>query len=74
VRIGISTKGIEHRRPALAEIINLRQARKRKLKAEKDTQAETNRSLYGRTKSEKKRTAAERLQAQRELDGHKRED
>ena len=58
----------------MAEIINLRQARKRKLKAEKDTQAETNRSLFGRSKAEKKQTKAEREKAQRELDGHKRED
>lgn len=58
----------------MAEIINLRQARKRKRRAEKDAQAETNRSLFGRTKSEKKLTEAEREKAQRELDAHKLND
>lgn len=58
----------------MAEIINLRQARKQKARAEKEARAEQNRFAFGRTKAEKELTKAERDMAQRRLDAHKRDD
>jgi hypothetical protein len=52
----------------MTEIVNLRQARKRKLRADKDQQAAENRAKFGRTKGEKKRTAAEADRESRHLD------
>ena len=37
----------------VTQVVNLRQTRKRKLKAEKDRQAAENRAKFGRTKAEK---------------------
>ena len=53
----------------MAEIINLRMARKQKARAEKDVQAQQNRILFGRTKAEKLKQAAEKAQADRHIDG-----
>jgi len=58
----------------MAEIINLRQARKNKARAEKEARAEQNRIAFGRTKAEKEMTKAEREMAQRRLDAHRRDD
>ena len=58
----------------MAEIINLRNARKHKARAEKAAQAEQNRILFGRTKAEKLKQAAEKAAADKHIDGHKRED
>jgi hypothetical protein len=58
----------------MAEIINLRNARKQKARAEKDVQAAQNRVLFGRTKAEKLQQAAEKTLADKKIDGHKRED
>lgn len=58
----------------MAEIVNLRQARKQKSRAAKDVQAEQNRILFGRTKAEKQQQAAEKALAARKIDGHKRQD
>ena len=52
----------------MTEIVNLRQARKRKLRADKDQQAAENRSNYGRTKGEKQRATAEAERDRRHLD------
>ena len=54
-----------------AEIVNLRQARKRKARAAKEDAAENNRRKFGRTKAEKQ--AAERAKADldRTVDGHR---
>lgn len=55
----------------MAEIINLRTARKRQQRRDKASKAAENRFRYGRTKAEK---AAGKLRANREsdaLDGHK---
>ena len=52
----------------MTEIVNLRQARKRKLRADKDQQAVENRAKFGRTKGEKKRAAAEAVRESRHLD------
>ena len=43
----------------MAEIVNLRQMRKRQQRADKERQAAANRTKYGRTKAEKQREAAE---------------
>lgn len=58
----------------MAEIVNLRTVRKQKARASKAAQAEQNRALFGRTKGEKQRQAAEKALADRTIDGHKRED
>ncbi|PVE25360.1 DUF4169 domain-containing protein [Microvirga sp. KLBC 81] len=58
----------------MAEIINLRQARKQKARAEKEARAEQNRITFGRTKAEKDLTRAERDLARRRLDSHKRDE
>ena len=50
------------------DVVNLRQARKRKLRAEHDREAAENRAKFGRTKGEKKRAAAEAGQEKRRLD------
>lgn len=56
-----------------ADLINLRRARKAKARDEKERQAKTNRLAFGRTKAEKKETAAERDRALRAIDAHRRE-
>lgn len=56
----------------MADVINLRQARKQKARAEKETAAAANRAAFGRTKAEKQRTQAQQEQAVRHLDGHLR--
>jgi hypothetical protein len=58
----------------MAEIINLRQARKQKARAEKEARADQNRVSFGRTKAEKELTKAEREKARRHIDSHKRGD
>jgi hypothetical protein len=55
----------------VAEIINLRQARKQKARVEAEKTAEQNRIAFGRTKAERKLTEAERDKAARHIDGHK---
>ena len=56
----------------MAELINLRQARKRRARAEKDAAAEANRRRHGRSGAETRATEAERLRDRARLDGHKR--
>jgi hypothetical protein len=51
-----------------AEIINLRQARKTKARADKEKQAEQNRLTFGRTKAEKNLTRALNEKAEKTLD------
>jgi hypothetical protein len=58
----------------MAEIINLRQARKRKARADKDAKAAENRIAFGRTKVERRSSEAERTLAERRLEGHKRDE
>ena len=55
------------------DIINLRQARKAKARADKDKKAAENRRLHGRTKTEKKADKHAKDRAARDLDGHKRD-
>ena len=54
-----------------AEIINLKQARKNRARAEAEKQAEENRLKFGRSKAEKTLTAAEKELADKNLDGSK---
>jgi hypothetical protein len=56
----------------MAELINLRRARKAKARTQAEASADANRVEFGRTKSEKKLTKAENDVAHRRLDGHKR--
>ncbi|MCP8882260.1 DUF4169 family protein [Devosia sp. XJ19-1] len=58
----------------MADIINLRTARKAKARADKETVAEANRLKFGRTKAEKLKDASEKARADRHIDGHKRDE
>jgi len=58
----------------MAEIINLRKARKRKTRDAKEAAAEANRLKFGRSKSERSARKAEEALLSRRLDEHKRED
>ena len=58
----------------MAEIVNLKRARKHKDRATAEAGAAENRAAFGRTKAEKKLSRAEKDAAQRKLDGHKRDD
>ncbi len=55
----------------MAEIVNLRRARKDQARAAKDARAADNRARFGRTKAEKRATEAERGRAETTLDGKK---
>ncbi|MFT4057498.1 MAG: DUF4169 family protein [Novosphingobium sp.] len=58
----------------MAEIINLRMARKAKARATGKAEAAANRAQHGRTKGEKSATQAEIARIDRNLDGARRED
>ncbi len=55
----------------MADIVNLRQARKAKKRQTKEQVAATNRAKYGRTTAAKKRDALVEKQSQQLLDGAK---
>ena len=57
----------------MAEIVNLRQARKAKARDEKDAAAAANRAKFGRTKTERQEEAAKAALEAKKLDGHKRD-
>ena len=57
----------------MAEIINLRRARKANARTEQAAKADQNRITFGRTKAERKLTEAERDLANRRIDGHLRQ-
>ncbi|WP_404479879.1 DUF4169 family protein [Novosphingobium sp. BL-52-GroH] len=57
----------------MAEIINLRMARKTRARTADKAQAEQNRAKHGRTKGERLVTAAEVARIDRVLDGARRE-
>lgn len=57
----------------MSDIVNLRQFKKQKARAEKEQQADRNRLLFGRTKSEKRFAQAETTKAQRFLDQNRLE-
>jgi hypothetical protein len=52
----------------MADVVNLRQARKRKARADKDQQAAENRAKFGRTKGETARDDADAARVRRHLD------
>ncbi|RYC12135.1 DUF4169 family protein [Ciceribacter ferrooxidans] len=56
-----------------ADVVNLRQFKKAKARAEKDKTAEQNRALFGRTRAEKDLTRAVREKAEKTLDQGKLE-
>ncbi len=58
----------------MAEIINLRRARKRKERAEKEARAADNRLAFGRRKADRTLTDARKDLAERRLDAHKRDE
>ncbi len=58
----------------MAEIINLRRARKRKERAEKEARAADNRLAFGRSKADRTLTDARKDLAERRLDAHKRDE
>lgn len=55
------------------DVVNLRQFRKQKARAEKDRTAEQNRISFGRTKAEKKLTTALNEKAEKALEQGRRE-
>lgn len=55
------------------EVVNLRQARKRRDRELRETDAAANRQLHGRTKAQKTAERAAREKADAHLDGHRRE-
>ncbi|HJT44023.1 MAG TPA: DUF4169 family protein [Rhizomicrobium sp.] len=57
----------------MAEIVNLRRARKAKGRVEKEKAAEANRVLHGTPKALKKLSAARKDKAEQRLAGHKLE-
>jgi hypothetical protein len=55
----------------MAEIVNLRRARKDRARADEKKAAEANRAAFGRTKEEKRRVKADADRANRLLEGHR---
>ena len=58
----------------MAEIINLRLARKARGRATAEAEAAANRVKFGQSQQEKQAARAETLRAEKTLDGAKRED
>lgn len=55
----------------MAEIVNLRRARKDKARQQRESEAEANRRRFGRTKAEKTADKDARERAERDIDGKK---
>ena len=58
----------------MADVVNLKRARKATARVEQEKTAEANRRAHGRSKAERTLTKAEAEAAARKLDGHKRDD
>jgi hypothetical protein len=58
----------------MAEIINLRKARKKKARAVKEAEAVENRAKFGRPKEDRSQSEAAKDLLDRKLDAHRRED
>jgi len=56
-----------------AKIINLRQFRKAKARAEKERQAEENRTRHGQTKADRRQHESERALADRNIEALRRD-
>jgi hypothetical protein len=65
---------MQNRAADMAEIVNLRQARKTKTRADKAAKAADNRLAFGRTKAERELSEKERELADRRLEGHRRDE
>jgi Domain of unknown function (DUF4169) len=57
----------------MAEVINLRLARKARVRADKASQAASNRATYGESKAARAARKAEAERTDRHIDGHRRE-
>ncbi|MGC2857769.1 DUF4169 family protein [Novispirillum sp. DQ9] len=57
----------------MGDVINLREARKRRDRATRESEAAANRSRFGRTKDQKRKEADAVERARRELDGKRLE-
>lgn len=57
----------------MGDVINLREVRKRRERADKDRQAAENRVRFGRTKAEKTQIRREEERRLQDLDGKRRE-
>ena len=57
----------------MPEVVNLRQVRKQKARAEKERLADANRALHGRTKAEKIRAKVEAEKSAAFIEGHRLE-
>ena len=57
----------------MADIINLRQARKTRARAEKERLAAANRAKFGRTKAERQSSDQEEARLARQVEGSRRE-
>ena len=58
----------------MVEIVNLRQARKRRERAERQRTGDENRARFGRSRAEAHREAAQRALDEARLGGHRRDD
>jgi len=58
----------------MADIVNLRRARKQKARREREAQADANRAIHGRTGAEKRATRLEEERARRAHAAHAKED
>ena len=57
----------------MAEVVNLRRARKDRAKREKEALAQENRIAFGRTKAERELTDAQKRLEAAKLDAHQRD-
>ena len=62
------------KRAKMAEIVNLRRARKAKARSEKDKTAQANRVAHGTPKALRNLAEARKGKAEQRLDGHRLED
>ncbi|MFC4593003.1 DUF4169 family protein [Sphingobium tyrosinilyticum] len=65
--------GLLHKGAGMADIINFRQARKAKVRADKEQAAAANRAKFGRTKPERQASLQEEARLERQLKGARRE-
>ncbi len=72
--MGSAGRKLSEKRLTMADVINLRLARKAKARASSAQQAAENRALHGQTKAAKAKLARETERTARQLDGAKRED
>lgn len=58
----------------MGDVVNLNKFRKRRAKAEREKQADTNRRLHGRTKAERARDELQKQRLQTQVDGARLDD